>query len=39
VQLGQSVAVENSASALADADYHHRVTRILADLPEGAALL
>jgi hypothetical protein len=39
VQLGQSVAVENSAPALADADYHHRVTRILADLPEGAALL
>ena len=39
VELGQSVSVEDSVPVLADADYQHRVSRILADLPEGAALL
>ncbi|MFH7244131.1 MAG: DUF1802 family protein [Spirulina sp.] len=39
VDLGQSVAVEDSTPALADADYQHRVDRILADLPDGATPL
>lgn len=39
VEVGSSVAVDNSTPALTEADYQHRVARILADLPEGAALL
>ncbi len=38
VELGLSVSVEASTPVLAGADYQHRVARILANLPEGAAL-
>lgn len=39
VELGQSVGTEDSTPALAEADYQHRVSRILADLPDEAAML
>lgn len=39
VELGQSVSGADSTPALPEADYHHRVTRLVADLPEGAKLL
>jgi hypothetical protein len=39
VDLGQSVAVEDSTPALGEADYQHRVTRLLADLPDQATQL
>lgn len=38
VELGQSVNVEASTPVLAEADYQHRVARLFANLPEGAAL-
>lgn len=39
VELGQMVTPEDSVPAIAEADYHHRVERLLADLPEAATLL
>jgi hypothetical protein len=39
VELGQAVTVEDSIPALTATDYQHRVDRLLAELPDAAAVL